>query len=268
MSKKYLIFPLVVILGFAMFINASQGVANKQQKDRTGSPGSDQNCTECHLSGISFISSAAIVVTENANIVTEYEPLKKYTVSVEIQSSGNVGHGFQVTGLLNDNTFAGLVESVNDGRKTVLNDKWYFENAKNETGGTYSMTWIAPAKGSGNVTFYGSALATNGDGKKSGDDYENIPNLVLPESISTSIGDIMNSVELNVYPNPSSSYITVQSNESYSLITVIDLNGKELIRNKKGGNNQIIDVSNLANGMYMVRVEGASDTKEIKFIKQ
>lgn len=268
MKKTFLLLPLAVVIGFGLFINASHGVANIDQKDRTGAPGSSANCSACHNSGISFSTVPSIVVTENSNIITAYEPLKKYTVTVDIQSSGNIAHGFQITGLLDDNTFGGLVESVNDGQKIVLNDKWYFENSKNETGGSYSMNWIAPPAGSGNVTFYGSALATNGDGKTSGDDYENIPNLVLAESTATGVNTITKEFTVNVYPNPAMSFITIQGSKTLRLLGVFNMEGKEVIAINTSSKKHTVDISMLANGAYMVRVEDSSVLQRISFIKQ
>ena len=264
MKKIYIPLLLTVVFGGSLLISASQGVAKIQQKDRTGSPVSTENCTKCHNSNINFSTIPTIRISKNGNPVTEYVPLSEYTVTVDIQSSGSVGHGFQITGLMDDNTFGGLVKSVNEGQKIVLNDRWYFEHSKNETGGSYSMVWIAPPAGSGNVTFYGSALATNGNGKTNGDDYENIPNLVLPEDATNDIADITRKEDLQVYPNPTKSYITVQSSKSLNDISIFDIKGKEVLRSFSNNNKHIVDVNTLSEGIYTLRV----GERTTKFIKQ
>jgi hypothetical protein len=130
MKRIYIFSPLAIAAGAFLWMSASGGVAKIQQKDRTGSPVSDTECNMCHASGINFSTKPTITVIDSSGPVTEYKPLKKYTVMVDIQSTGNINHGFQVTGFLSDNSAAGLVESVNGNTQKInLNGRWYFEHS-------------------------------------------------------------------------------------------------------------------------------------------
>jgi xyloglucan-specific exo-beta-1,4-glucanase len=70
-----------------------------------------------------------------------------------------------------------------------------------------------------------------------------------------------------VYPNPSTDYITVKSEESVIEFDIYDVSGKKVIAKKIS--TDTLDISNLCNGMYIVKVILDDRTsKEIKFIKE
>ena len=82
-------------------------------------------------------------------------------------------------------------------------------------------------------------------------------------TLSTSDFSISN---FNVYPNPASDFITIESNiqDEISTVQVFDLLGKQVI--SRGIENNKLNVSNLSQGMYMLKinsVKGNSITKKI-----
>ena len=64
------------------------------------------------------------------------------------------------------------------------------------------MTWTAPTSGSGDVTFYGSSLSVDANGQTGGDEYANIPNVVISEATPSSTASITFDNNLMVFPNP------------------------------------------------------------------
>ncbi len=69
---------------------------------------------------------------------------------------------------------------------------------------------------------------------------------------------------LKVYPNPSSQFVNIISEMSFQNISIIDMNGKEVIRSTESK----IDISELPLGIYCVRVEGESGISQQKIVKE
>ena len=72
----------------------------------------------------------------------------------------------------------------------------------------------------------------------------------------------------DVYPNPTKTFLNIQSNENIEIkeLKILDLFGKLLFRTAINFNN--IDVSYLNNGMYFIQIETTENSFEIlKFIK-
>ena len=252
MKIPYIFTPLLLGIGATLWISASGGVANKQNKDRTGSPVSDVACTQCHAAGANFSTSALIqVLNQSGALVTKYIPGNMYTIKVDIQSVGNASHGFQVTGMLADNSSAGTCSVITPNTQiSPLNGRWYFEPSRTVTGGSYEMTWTAPAVGSGTVTFYGSAIAANGNGTTMGDEYVNIPNVTLTEDITSGIYAPSN-VELSVYPNPVQSVLNVSSSQIIDRVVVMDITGKVQFEDNVNAIQSEINVAGLPKGTML-----------------
>ena len=70
---------------------------------------------------------------------------------------------------------------------------------------------------------------------------------------------INENVNIKIFPNPTTDYINIQSDEdvNYSLL---DMSGKLVL----SGNEKLVNVSNLKNGLYILMIKG----KSIKIIKQ
>ncbi len=73
----------------------------------------------------------------------------------------------------------------------------------------------------------------------------------------------VNDVNVNIYPNPVSSVLRVEG-EGIEQVEVIDVNGR-VVMNTKGGS---INVSSLADGVYMVRVVTESGVSTQKIVKK
>lgn len=69
---------------------------------------------------------------------------------------------------------------------------------------------------------------------------------------------------VSVYPNPASNLITIQTTHSISNVSVYDMQGKNVLN----VNDNIIDVSNLSNGLYLIKIEDSQGNKmNSKFVK-
>jgi len=70
-------------------------------------------------------------------------------------------------------------------------------------------------------------------------------------------------VSTNLYPNPTTGMVTIEA-ESFQNATVIDMTGRVVMTS----NNNVIDMSNLNNGVYMVRINTANGTATQKIVKK
>ncbi len=72
---------------------------------------------------------------------------------------------------------------------------------------------------------------------------------------------------IKLYPNPASTSLTIEANDTIESITVNNVLGQEVVSKNPMSNSTTIDVSNLVNGIYFVNstIEGKSSTT--KFIK-
>lgn len=71
-----------------------------------------------------------------------------------------------------------------------------------------------------------------------------------------------------MYPNPASSFLYIQSNASSSFgYAVLDANGNLVLEEKVHSANEPIDLNNLANGMYFIKISTANGVQTKKLIK-
>ena len=68
----------------------------------------------------------------------------------------------------------------------------------------------------------------------------------------------------SVYPNPSLNTINIDYNERYSIINIIDIQGKMVLQSKQ----KTIDINSLENGIYVVQIETENGVLNSKFVKQ
>lgn len=74
----------------------------------------------------------------------------------------------------------------------------------------------------------------------------------------------LTNVEVKIYPNPSSDFIHVESNESVSA-TLIDLNGKRLLT--KSGSQLEMNIQSLKSGVYILQLTNGSSSVQHRIIK-
>jgi len=76
-----------------------------------------------------------------------------------------------------------------------------------------------------------------------------------------------NFTSLKVYPNPVKDILTISYNEEISTIDVVNLVGKQVMSKVINSKETQLDMSNLANGTYFVKVSSDSKSKTIKVVK-
>lgn len=242
MNKKLLILSalLLPMLFINNPINSSPGGTPGA---RTGSPG-DGGGT-CYTSGchVGAPTEAANIISTNIP-VEGYTPNTTYTVTVTLTGSGN--KGFQVSP---QSSTGALLGSLAAGTGNWVIGKFVTHSAPKSTAtAVWNFQWTAPAKGTGDVNFYGAFAITRNTTKTQV--------LKVTERTGTTLNE---AVELSaaVFPNPVSNELKVLFNSvvKNANITLLDLNGKEVLSQQlENCMENTIDLSNVKEGNYLVKV--------------
>lgn len=156
------------ILCAGLIIWQSTDASSNGRPGRTGGAG-ESTCSGCH--GTSNANgSVAISSTIPAN---GYTPGTTYTMTVTVTYPGRTCFGVDVISLNASNTSVGTM-IITDATYTKTAASGGRTNLVQKTPkptGTFTFNWTAPAKGTGNVTFYYAGLACNGNGTDDSGDY-------------------------------------------------------------------------------------------------
>lgn len=238
----------------------------------TGSPGDTfKNCTKCHGGVATNISGW---ITSNVPS-TGYIPGQTYKITAKNFSMGSTRFGFELSPQnLTGKLMGTLVVSDTHRTKLVGNNKYltYREYGVDGTdSNTWSVDWVAPSAGSGEVVFYG---AFNSNPGHKSNDGTHLSTLTLQEFGNAKSIHIPNGIgEMIIYPNPASDKLFVQLNlktKSQILMEVFDLKGKRiaLVANEIQFLNKLhnFDTQTLANGNYILKVTTNGKTVSEKFL--
>jgi hypothetical protein len=176
---------LIILIAAIISIASANGVAEEQNKDRTGSPDGSNTCTTCH-SGGGFNPQLSIEV-ENilGDEVSSYVPGETYTVKFLVSSIPfPSAYGFQATALFSDLSNAGQfsepgfgvqIEEVNT---PAIPSRHIVEHSAPGFVGNFQVQWTAPMTEEP-ITFYAAAVTANGNNEPEGDRATNT-SIVLP----------------------------------------------------------------------------------------
>lgn len=236
----------------------------KHNTQAAGAPGSSSNkCTSCHTGGsFGTVSIDFEFKDENDSVVTEYIPEKVYDVKVTVSASSGTpaAYGYQMVALddeNDDNAGDWSNQSSNSNVRTV-SSRDYVEHKAPSATNEFTVSWTAPSSGLGDVTFYIGANAVDDNGQRTGDNAK-LDKFTISElksdtsdTIPEGVYQIQSSETIVSYPNPVRDQLHL--NVSSNAIVVFNLNGDIVLR---GSNQNVMDVSGLPSGLYIIRCENA-----------
>ncbi len=262
MKKIYI--PFIIALGGFFALSNSGGAGSVQGIDRTGSPVGEGSCATCHNSG-AFNPAALIEILSGDTPITQYEPGAQYTMRVTTTTENNpASYGFQAVALDGANASTGAWIAGAGYQTLELGGRTYAEHDAPSTSNVYNVAWTAPEIGAGDVSFYVATSSTNGNGMSGGDNGAIAPVVTLAEDTGSSVASQgVGKMELTVMPNPVSSSLTYNAigrdNGDYQL-QITDAFGKivkvQTVNLITGENQNSIDVSDLAKGVYILQISG------------
>ena len=243
-----------------------------------------------------------ITVTENANYIASFEEIPvQYTITVlsanetmgSASGSGTYNYGTQVTISATANSGYRFTQwqdgsTANPRTITVTENAIYIASFE-EIPVQYTITVLSASETMGTVDGGGtfqegteiqiSATANEGfvfvawnDGNT--DNPRTIVvtgNATYIASFGPATGIEDNATpEIAIYPNPTSEFINISSSEPISSIEIISITGKTVAQMEIGSDNATLNVSDLSNGMYFVRILGSENNNVSvkKFVKE
>lgn len=271
MSVKQIWVVGILIVGVLVLMSNSDGVPQAVTK----APGeaNHNSCATCHDVKGNFEPSIALdIMTSDSTLVNSYNPGETYIVRVRVSATNNPkAYGFQMSSLdsltnSDKGVWSGFGEKVKQQTLFVQQkQRKYLVQSSPKTNGIFTANWKAPATDVGKVKFYFTGLAVNQNGNTNGDN--NVFSQLTLNSPSTSSYNVPEwENDIDFYPNPALNLITI-SEESVSSVTVIGLSGS--FAYNLDGMNKTLDISNLANGLYVVVLKDKTGSILLvrKFIK-
>lgn len=258
----------------------------------TGAPG-DQltnggqpwTCQTCH-------NSAAIQVTQtfeltddagNDVFATGYTPGETYNAKLTVNAAVGtpVLYGFQILCLNAGQDMNGPEASnwtpVSNNvavRAAANTNRTYVEHATASASNEFTMTWVAPSAGSGEVTFYVVSNGTNDNNATSGDGATS-GKFSLTEDGTSSAKHLKLSVAMNLFPNPVASQLSVNINTDDSGMydwSVIDVQGRTIQNGQfdlsQGETIQSVNLSEVAAGLYQFQLRKEGETISQTIVKK
>lgn len=164
----------------------STGIAGK-----TNSPG-EGNCTSCHTGNPVNTGGGSVTITSPDLTGWAYTPGQTYTINVTVTKTTMSLFALDFEALLSTGANAGNLVITNSTETQILLKTVGGNSRKNvvhNNGGVYatdthmfSFNWVAPATGTGSITFYVSGLAADASTDETGD-YTYTSSQVVTEAI-------------------------------------------------------------------------------------
>lgn len=287
MTKRILLFTAFAGITALTLSSYDNGPFAGGAGNRTGSAGSTANCTTggCHSANTAN-TKPTVVVLSGATPVTKYLPGATYTIAVGGTNSTAAlpKFGFQLSAVKVSNTsqqagtFSGVPSGVairNSGGLQLVEHSSPLSGTG--TGNTWayatSFSWTAPAVGTGQVEFFLTLNAVNGNNSTSGDQPNNITATI--NEIPAGIEEIQGAINVAAYPNPATDRVNIKmsdvANGTYGL-TVFDLNGKKIVTESldvTGGNFETaLNAQTWAAGLYHIKIAKGGSERVLSVVKQ
>ena len=246
MKKIVILSSLTLIVTFAISLSSHKDISNPSggPAGNTGSPADGQTCAHsgCHSGTATTVASG---ILSSSVPSAGYTPGTTYNIMVSHTGTGK--KGFQVS----PQTTAGLLQGsliAGTGNK-IVSTKYVTHNASNSANPcTWTFKWIAPAAGTGDVTFYGVVVLGTNSTKKT--------TLVVHEASTTQGVSNESSTKLSVYPNPVIDQINIKLTDETNAgkAMLFDLNGELILTENFESNEFSMNVSNISAGNYYLRI--------------
>lgn len=265
----------IIAIGTQLILtSSSNGRAFAANSGNTGAPGESTTCRSCHGTGLG--TTVSIVLKDTlGNAVTSYIPGAIYRAEFTVNAVGASRYGFQMVSLNASNSPVNgfSTPSANTRLVTLGIGRQYAEHAGKSVSNSFSTQWTAPASGTGPITFYGAGAAVNNNGNTGGDG-GNIATLVMFENTSVGIVEPTLRNQVLVYPNPTSNVIKIKNTKTdmnEAIAQLYSVSGQLVLSENislKKDNPQILNVSNLDNGYYILIIRNGDESLEEKILIQ
>jgi hypothetical protein len=260
MKKNILYTTFTALICISLIISSQTYVSSNSSappSGKTGSPGDNGvTCTLCHGGTAQAQSNWIITTIPSAGYVAG----TTYTITIAGQHNGVVKFGFEVTAEDNAGNKVGTLINTDATRTALVGTDFIGHTTVGLTPSTananlWMFDWIAPASGTGDVTFYAALNASDGNGQTAGDViYTSTATFSEDAStVSLSENDLNN---INLYPNPVKDVLYVSGITSASTLSIYDIMGQLVAKSTELMiTDNKINIQHLQAGTYFVAIE-------------
>jgi hypothetical protein len=251
-SHKITLCALILLAPF--LFSYDDGVAEHQNKDRTGAPGSNAHCgASCHDDNQFAPELIIELIDQGSNeAVAEYLAGQTYEIRYTIEhGTGSPSvFGFQSTVLLSNNSNAGTFSMPGmDVQLEDVNGRHIIEHSMDSPSNVFTADWTAPQEGSGSVTFYASSVACNNNNANSGDGFDGAV-LAISEGTAISVSEI----ELGAFTATVQGSQLLLNHLPLGSIMIYNLNGQLADQRQSYAPQMQLDLSGKS-GIYIIVVQ-------------
>ena len=282
MKKKFLLFSAVAGIASMVFSSYTNGPASGGAGNHTGSAGSSANCSGggCHTSNTTATTGVVFISEPSSTTpVTAYVPGHTYQLNIGATNTSTAlsRFGYQVSSVKTaaTSTQAGTLTAGTGSHATTISGTLKVLEHSSPLAalstGVYGTTgtWVAPAAGTGSVTFFAMVNVVNFNGSESGD-APNATTATITEK-PTSVGSIENTLSLTAFPNPATNVLNVKiagGKASQYKVAIYDMLGRTMQQQTINAQEATINTSALATGHYVAVVTSEAGRGVVSFAKQ
>jgi hypothetical protein len=108
------------------------------------------------------------------------------------------------------------------------------------------------------------AFVFSGIGEREADSFEgnNAPQLIINYDLGTLSTERFENIKIIIYPNPARHLVNIESEINIEQITIYNMLGKVMVSHKGIDTNVTLDISNLSNGVYFIRIKQVDNDQE------
>lgn len=262
MKAIYKVLTVLAIPAFLVLYSFNGGSPG----GKTGSLGDGgDNCTSCHQS---TAQNAADWITTDIP-ESGYVPGETYTITAKGTHDGVGRFGFELTAENEDGIKKGTFAVTDTERTKAIGSGSSITHTAGGTtpsgnSATWTMSWTAPASGSGEVNFNAAFNAANGNGSSDPGDIIYLSMSSVDENLFTSVGEDYLADQISMYPNPARNMVNLNLPEG-AKFHLVNLMGQVLLSRDMTGTKESLDISDYDNGVYFVQVihNGATHTSRL-----
>lgn len=258
---QYLIVSMIIPAS-VLFIASGSGSPG----GKTGSPGdSGATCNQCHIGNP---NTASNWITSDIP-QTGYLPGQTYTITATGSHVGVQRFGFELTAEDNAGGKVGTFAITNSTETKLTNNNMAVthKSAGTTPSGntkTWSVNWTAPTNNAGEITFFASFNAANGNGSTSGDVIYLSSLNVLPNT--TSVAE--HSGDFEIYPNPTQGNLNIVLPDAShgTSFEVFNLNGQLIKSFPVSIGKTSVNLDLPVRGTYLVKMQNQGSTELKKLV--
>lgn len=257
---------IATILVFTLSSGITNG--NMAPYGKTGSPGDGSNCTHCHT------GTAIQKNFVTANIPNDgYIPGQTYTVTIAATQASVNKFGFELTCENASGAKVGTFVITNSTETRLIQDEVTHTGlgtAGSNNQKTWTVDWIAPASGTGSVTFYSAVNAANGNGGTSGDIII-LSNYTYVENVSSGLSDSKSLDGTIIFPTQVDHTLHIRAKSNVKALKIVDINGKIILKKEylKGMKEHQLQLNSISKGMYFIQIQmDQQQYQTLKFYKK